>query len=300
MPAPQTQAEVVDVLRINGAASGPTPDLLIEIPHGATRTSDFTGVEARLTSALPAGLVDFFHVNTDAGAPELAVALAHRFVTLDPSKSVAILRCRIPRTFIDCNRRIDANPEEFKAGKVTPGLMPWVTADADRALLLSRYHAYVKAVDDAVAEVMPKGGAMLLLHTYAPRSVGVEVDLDIVKSLRAAYTPEKEPTWPLRPEVDVIHKTVEGQSLAPAPVVAALKASLAKANVTLADGESYPMHPSTLAHGHVTRWPGRVLCVEVRRDLLADPWDPFVQQRIGDEKCAALAAPFAEAVRAWW
>lgn len=300
MPAPQTQEGVIDVVRINGAASGPVPDVLIEVPHGATRTTDFTSVEAALTSRLPEGLVDFFHVNTDSGAPELAVALAHRFVSLEPTRSVAILRCRVPRTFIDCNRRIDAKPDEFKAGKVTPGLMPWVTSDADRALLLSRYQAYVQAVDDAVAEVMPKGGAMLLLHTYAPRSVGVEVDLDIVKSLRAAYTPEKEPTWPLRPEVDVIHKTVEGQSLAPPKVVERLKAALAAVKVPLADGESYPMHPSTLAHGHVLRWPGRVLCVEVRRDLLAAPWEPFAQQRISDEKCATLAGPFAEAVRAWF
>lgn len=300
MPAPQSQPGVVDVLRINGVNAGATPDLLIEIPHGATRTADFDAVEQVLTSPLPKDLRDFFHVNTDAGAPELAVALAHRFVTLEPSRSVAILRCRIPRTFIDCNRRIDADPAEFKAGKVTPGLMPWVTTDEDRELLLARSRAYVRAVDDAVAEVMPRGGAMLLLHTYAPRSVGVEVDLDIVTSLRAAYAPDKEPTWPLRPEVDVIHKTLEGVSLAPAPVVATLKTALAAVNVSLADGESYPMHPSTLAHGHVTRWPGRVLCVEVRRDLLATPWTPFAQMRIGDAECARLAGPFAEAVRAWW
>lgn len=300
MPAPQTTPHVIDVLRINGTQSKPTPDLIIEIPHGATRTADFTAVEEALTSPLPSKLSDFFHVNTDAGAPELAVALAHRFVTMDPTKSVAILRCRIPRTFIDCNRRIDADPSEFKAGKVTPGLMPWVTTDADRELLLGRYRQYVKAVDDAVAEVMPKGGAMLLLHTYAPRSVGVEVDLNIVTSLHDAYTPEKEPTWPLRPEVDVIHKTVEGQSLAPVKVVETLKQGLGGVNVQLADGESYPMHPSTLAFAHVTKWAGRVLCVEVRRDLLADPWTPFAQMAIGDEKCARLAGPFAEAVRAWW
>jgi hypothetical protein len=300
MPAPQSSSNVFDVLRINGVSAGATPDLIIEIPHGATRTADFDAVKDVLTSPLPEGLSDFFHVNTDAGAPELAVALAHRFVKLDPTKSVAILRCRIPRTFIDCNRRIDANPAEFKEGKVTPGLMPWVSTEADRELLLSRYRAYVQAVDDAVAEVMPKGGAMLLLHTYAPRSVGVEVDLDIVKSLRAAYTPEKEPTWPLRPEVDVIHKTLEDVSLAPVKVVSTLKTALGAIGVPLADGESYPMHPSTLAHGHVTKWPGRVLCVEVRRDLLAAPWTPFAEMRISDAECAKLAGPFAEAAREWW
>lgn len=295
----QSLPEVVDVEYVHGARSQAGADLLIEIPHGATRTSDFTAVEARLRSQLPAQLSDFFHVNTDAGAPELAQALARRFVQLDPTRNVLILRCRIPRTFIDCNRRIDAKPEEFKAGKVTPGLMPWVTAEADRALLLDRYRAYVETVDAAVAEVMPRG-AMLLLHTYAPRSVGVEVDLDIVKSLHAAYQPETERTWPLRPEVDVIGKTVEGTSLAPAPVVASLRAALTAASLSLAEGDSYPMHPSTLAHGHVTRWPGRVLCVEVRRDLLADPWTPFAEMRIGQAQCERLAGPFATAMQAFW
>jgi hypothetical protein len=111
MPAPQSITNVIDVFRINGAASSATPDLLIEIPHGATRTSDFDAVAQAMTSPLPSQLSDFFHVNTDAGAPELAVALAHRLTQLDPTKSVAILRCRVPRTFIDCNRRIDADPD---------------------------------------------------------------------------------------------------------------------------------------------------------------------------------------------
>ena len=300
MPAPTSIPHVVDVLTFRGAQAGPTPDLLIEIPHGATRTADFDDVAQWLSSPLPEGLVDFFHVNTDAGAPELGVAIAHRLTKEDPTKSVAILRCRIPRTFIDCNRRIDARPEEFKAGKVTPGLMPWVTTDDDRALLLQRSRAYMNAVDDAASLVMPKGGAMLLLHTYAPRTVGVEVNLDIVKSLHAAYRPETESTWPLRPEVDVIGTTVEGQSLAPAPVVDRLKTSLAALGLGLANGESYPLHPSTLAHGHVVKWPGRVLCVEVRRDLLAAPWTPFAQMAISDDACARFAGPFVEAMRAFW
>ncbi|MDX2012121.1 MAG: N-formylglutamate amidohydrolase [Myxococcaceae bacterium] len=300
MPAPTSIPHVVDVLTFRGPQAGPTPNLLIEIPHGATRTADFDDVAQRLTSPLPEGLVDFFHVNTDAGAPELGVALAHRLIKDDPSKSVALLRCRVPRTFIDCNRRVDASPEDFKAGKVTPGLMPWVTSEDDRALLLQRYRAYVNAVDEAAALVMANGGAMLLLHTYAPRSVGVEVDLDIVKSLHAAYAPEKASTWPLRPEVDVIGTTVEGQSLAPGEVVKKLQSSLGALGLTLANGESYPLHPSTLAHGHAVKWPGRTLCVEVRRDLLADPWSPFQQQRISDEACGRLAGAFAEALHAFW
>lgn len=297
MALPQSIPGVVDVEFI-GDTTRP-PGVIIEIPHGATRTADFREVEQRLSSPLPKDLSDFFHVNTDAGAPELGVALAHELVKRASKRLVVLLRCRIPRTFIDCNRRIDAAPAEFKAGKVTPGLMPWITTEADRELLLGRYRQYVHAVDEATSATMP-AGAMLLLHTYAPRTVGVEVDLNIVTSLHAAYSSEKEPTWPMRPEVDVIGTTVEGESLAPKPVVETLERSLRALGVPMAHGESYPMHPSTLAHGHVTRWPGRVLCVEVRRDLLADPWTPFAEMRISPEKCARLAAPFADAVERWW
>ena len=146
---------VVDAIIVRGSQTPAhaTPDLLIEIPHGATRTADFTALEAQLRSPLPGALVDFFHVNTDAGAPELAEAVARRFVTVDPQRTVAILRCRVPRTFIDCNRAIDADPEDFRAGKVTPGLMPWITAPEDRALLRGLYDLYVGAVRAAADAV---------------------------------------------------------------------------------------------------------------------------------------------------
>lgn len=300
-PVGPSVADVVDVDVVRGdrARADAAPDLLIEVPHGATRTADFAAVESRLQSPLPAGLVDFFHVNTDAGAPELARAVAGRFVALEPGRSVTILRCRVPRTFMDCNRRIDASPEDFKAGRVTPGLMPWITAPDDRALLRGRYDAYLAAVRAAVAATMP-AGAMLMLHTYAPRTVDVEVDADIATSLRRAYEPAVEPTWPLRPEVDLIGRGLDGTSYLPAPVVDALRSGMAALGVTVADGETYPLHPSTLAWDHATAWPGRTLCMEVRRDLVADPFDPFTEMRIGEEKVARLAAPLAEALRRWW
>lgn len=298
---PSSIPDVLDVEVVRGAIApaGAAPDLLIEVPHGATCTADFTRVEALLQSPLPHALADFFHVNTDAGAPELALAVAQRFVALEPARTVAILRCRVPRTFIDCNRRIDASPEDFKAGKVTPGLMPWITAPEDRALLLARYGAYVSAVRAAVAATLP-AGAMLMLHTYAPRSVDVEVDADIVTNLRRAYEPAIEPTWPLRPEIDLIGRGLDGTSYLPSAVVDALKTAMSAVGVTVADGETYPMHPSTLAWDHATAWPGRTLCMEVRRDLVADPFDPFTEMCIGEAKVARLAAPLAEALRRWW
>lgn len=295
----QSIPNILDVHRVDGegAERGAPPDLVIEIPHGATRTADFTALAGQLVSRLPADLVDFFHVNTDAGAPELAEAAAAAFVAAEPTRSVAILRCRIPRTFIDCNRQIDAAPEDFKAGKVTPGLMPWITAPEDRALLRARYDSYLAAVRAATAQLRADG-ALLLLHSYAPRTVDVEVDMEIVASLRRAYQdPER---WPLRPALDVIARTPDGASHAPPAVVDALRAALAADGIEVADSATYPLHPSTMAWAHATARPGRALCLEVRRDLLADPFEPFRQMRIGPGKVARLAAPLAAALRRWW
>lgn len=293
-------AGIVDVEIIAGAqARSAAFDLVIEIPHGATRTEDYTALAAQLTSPLPADLVDFFHVNTDAGAPELGVATARMLVTADPTRTVAILRCRIPRTFIDCNRQIDASADDFKAGKVSPGLMPWITSPEDRALLRGAYDRYVAAVGQAAAR-LAADGAMLLLHSYAPRDVPVEVDLQIVDSLRAAYLPAVEPTWPLRPELDVISLALDGTSHAPPGVVAALGPALASADLALGDGATYPLHPSTMAWTHVMAYPGRTLCLEVRRDLLADPFEPFAQMRISAAKVDRIAVPLADALRRWW
>ncbi|HUS32347.1 MAG TPA: N-formylglutamate amidohydrolase [Kofleriaceae bacterium] len=288
----------VDVIRGARAAQGAPLDVVIEIPHGATRTEDFNALAARVTSPLPDGLVDFFHVNTDAGAPELAVATARRFVELEPARSVAILRCRIPRTFIDCNRRVDASAEDFKAGKVSPGLMPWITDPEDRVMLRAAYDRYVAAVKQATGQ-LATDGAMVLLHSYAPREVDVQVDAKIVESLRAAYRPEKVESWPLRPELDVIGKGLDGTSYAPAAVVEALKAALA-GELAVADGATYPLHSSTMAWDHVMARPGRTLCLEVRRDLLADPFEPFAQMRISEAKVERIAVPLATALRRWW
>lgn len=291
---------VLDVTIHRGAAAPAAappdllPDLLIEVPHGATRTAHFTELAARLTSPLPADLVDFFHVNTDVGAPELADAVARRLVALEPARTAAVLRCLVPRTLIDCNRRMDASAEELREGRVTPGLMPWIVTEHDRALLAGLYDAYQAAVEAAAEQVLPRGG-LLLLHTYAPRSVDVAVDEHVVASLHAAYADPGQ--WPLRPEVDLIGRTVEGASLAPEPAASTLRAELAAVGVTAEDGVTYPLHPSTIAWQHATRWPGRVLCAEVRRDLLATPFLPFAEMRIGAAAVERLAGPFAAAAR---
>ena len=300
-PAFDSQPGVVDIHELRGLGADPEagPDLLIEIPHGATETSDFERLAAQLTSPLPAGLVDFFHVNTDVGAPELALAVAQRFVLEHPTRVVVIVRCRIPRTLIDCNRRVDAAPEDFKAGKVTPGLMPWITTDDDRALLGSLYRRYLEAVAATSARIGP-AGALVQLHSYAPRTLDVDVDLNIVESLHRAYEPKVVETWPLRPTLDVISKMPDGSNLAPALVVETLREGVADLGLQVGESATYPMHPSTLAYAHVIARPGRALCLEVRRDLLADPFDPFVAMHISRTKVARLAGPIANALGRWW
>lgn len=296
---------ILDVTVVRGAhaAPGAPPDLVIEVPHGATATADFTAAAAPLTSRLPSDLVAFFHVNTDAGAPELATAIAHRVVDDDPARSVVVVRCRIPRTFIDCNRRIDVIPGApagtTATGKLTPGLMPWITTGEDRAHLVAAHQRYVACVHQATAE-LAGDGAVLLLHSYAPRTVDVEVDLDIVASLRRAYHPDRVASWPLRPEVDVIGRAPDGTDHAPAGVVAALRAELAALGIPVADSATYPLHHGTLAWDHVAARPGRVLCVEVRRDLLAEPFEPFAEMQISPAKVDRLAGPLARAVARWW
>lgn len=275
------------------------PILAIEVPHGATRTRDYADLAARLRSPLPDGLVDFFYVNTDTGAPELAPALAERVVAAHPGRSVVFLRCRIPRTFIDCNRRIDASAADFKAGGVAPGLMPWIVDPDDIALLRDRYDRYVAATR-AAFEALPADGAVLLLHSYAPRTVGVEVDLNIVASLHAAYAPGVVETWPLRPELDVIALGPDGTVHAPPAVVMALRDELGAAGMALGDSHAYSLHPSTMGYEHVTRRPGRGLCLEVRRDLFVERFEPFVEAAISPAKVTALADPIARALLRWW
>jgi hypothetical protein len=83
-------------------------------------------------------------------------------------------------------------------------------------------------------------------------------------------------------------------------VVDALRGELAGLGIAVADSATYPLHPSTLAWDHVMARPGRALCVEVRRDLLADPFEPFVELRIAGAKVERLAAPLARALGRWW
>ena len=308
MPAPmppplRSIPRVCDVTRVRGARApaDAVPDVLLEVPHGATKAEHFASLRADLVGSYPDDLRDFFFVNTDVGAPEVAERLAARLVADDPTRTALVVRCRLPRTFVDCNRVIapDAVGAPSGAGAMTPGLMPWVTHPADRTLLLERYAAYRALVTNAVETVMGARGLALFVHTYAPRSVDVAVDEHVVASLREAYRPEVVDRWPLRPEVDLITRDPDGRRLADEGLVAALHAAFAAAGVGSTEDHAYTLQPSTMAAVHAARFPGRTLCFEMRRDLLVAEFTPFAEMGVDPAAAERMAGILAGPVGAW-
>lgn len=296
----QSIPEVCEVTVVRGArvSQQAEPVLLVEVPHGATRAAHYDQLRRQLQGDYPDDLRDFFFVNTDVGAPEVALALAGEFVAAQPGSCAVVVRCLVPRTFVDCNRVIaaDATPSASAAGEVTPGLHAYVRDPRDRALLLARYAAYRQLVTAAFAAVCGQGGHGLMLHSYAPRSIDVPVDEHIVRHLRAAYAPERIGGWQLRAEVDLITRDPDGRMLASPELSAAARQRLAAAGYAVAEGNAYALHPVTLAHEFAVRHPGATLCLELRRDLLVPEFTPFAEMVPDPARVERAAAALAAAV----
>ncbi len=291
---------VCDVVVVRGkkAPANLPPDVLLEVPHGATSTDDFRSLRAELVGRYPDGLEDFFHVNTDVGAPEVAARAAALLPDLDPRRAAVVVTSRIPRTFVDCNRLIDAGTaaRPSATGDVTPGLMPWMTDRADRQLVLDRYTRYRELVSLWTELVLDRGGVAIQVHSYAPRDIDVPVDMKIVDTLHAAYAADALPRWPLRPEIDLIVVDPDRRRLAAPRLAQELRAGYEAAGIGVAEGEAYTLHPQTVAGQVAARYPGRTLCYEMRRDLLVDEFIPFQAKRISPEKVERHAAILAGAI----
>ncbi len=65
--------------------------------------------------------------------------------------------------------------------------------------------------------------------------------------------------------------------------------------IQAAENATYRLHAATMGYRYSALYPGRVLCMEVRRDLLADPFDPFAEMKIGASKVARIARVIAAA-----
>lgn len=291
---------VCETTLVRGARSDGRPALLLEVPHGATRASDFAALRAELRGDYPGDLEAFFCVNTDVGAPEVAQRVAELVVAADATRACVVVRCLIPRTFVDCNRDIDPTTlaRATKAGEMTAGLHAWVREPRDRTLLLERYGAYRALVTRAYDEVCGAGGRALMVHSYAPRSVDVAIDDRVVESLRAAYAPDRVGTWPLRASVDLIVDTPEGERLADAELAAAARREYSAAGFDVVENGAYALHPVSLAHVFARAHPGRTLCLELRRDLLVREFRPFEEMHADPARIERVARPLARAVLA--
>jgi len=295
IPSSVTSVGHVEVLRGPGSAPGDAPTLLVEVPHGADRAIDYALLERQLHGPLPPGLADFFFVNTDVGAWALGREIAAQVIAARPHTVALLVRCLVPRTFVDCNRDLDASGTgALDQGGVTPGIPPYVRNPADHALLRQLHARYISLTDDAYEVVMGAGGLAVVPHTYAPRSVGIaQVDDRIVEELHRVYAPDLVETWPLRPEVDLITRTPEGERRCPPGAVAALLPAFEAVGIAAEEGDTYTLHPVTRAATLSDRYPGRLLCFEARRDLVVKAWTPFAEMHPDPEQVSRMARPVA-------
>ncbi len=307
----------VEVEVAPGGRRDTPPEVLIEVPHGATRQHHFAATRRRLAGQFPADLEQFFHVNTDVGSIECARYVARMVTspgdyseleelldapgdTRQPAvASVLVLRGLVARTFIDCNRVIAGGASSSLQEGLTPGLPAYVSRAQDVRTLKSMHADYQRAATRAYEAVCGAGGTALILHTYAPRSIHVDgVDEGIVAALRRAYDPATYGSWDRRPDVDVISETVDGRRLAPEALVEALRDRYARIGIEIGENATYRLDESTMGYAHSARYPGRVLCIEISRGLLADPFTPFVEMSISDRQARRMAAPIAAALLA--
>ena len=296
MHVPSSIPGVADV-ELVGADDRPAA-LLVEVPHGADR-ADYEALRARLSGPLPADLHEFFSVNTDVGAWDVGRRVAERVVAADPDRAAIVVRCRIPRTFIDTNRIEDAKEGDLASGGMTASVPAYLRDDGDRALLLDLHRRYVALVEQAHAALVPRG-FLLLPHTYGPRTLGVDkVDDDIVTRLRWAHEPDRVETWPLRAEVDLITRSQDGSVAVGEEIVAEVTAGFRAIGVEVAENATYHLHPSTLAHRWAERMAGRVFCLEMRRDLLVRDWTWNDDNQVVPASIDRFAAPIADAIDVW-
>ena len=280
---------------------GPDPGLLIEVPHGATEDAHFLALRAQMNSTFPDDLIEFFRVNTDFGAPELARATAAAVAAGGggggggrAGRTTIVVRGIVPRTLVDLNRALDSP----NGGGMTPGLPPYVRRPEDHAKLAELWRAYQRTTAEAYDAVCGRGGIALALHTYAPRSVGIDsIGDDIVVQLRRAYEPATFETWPLRPPADLILPADgDGDGVTVhRGLVSALARRLTECGLETTESATYRLLPATIAHLHAAEYPGATACLEVRRDLVGDPWNPFVPSALDRRAIARIARAVADA-----
>jgi hypothetical protein len=290
---------VADVELLVGAeaTAATPPSLLVEVPHGADERRHYDALRARLVGKLPDELHCFFHINTDVGAFAIGRQTALDVLAAEPARTALVVRSLIPRTFVDCNRPADYGGGNLKAGGLTAGIPAYVRDEADLVLLRDLHHQYVELARRAFAAVGDRGGFALVPHTYGPRSMGISgVGDDIVEQLKKATAPGTWESWPERAPVDLLTRDGAGRELSPPGLEARLLVDFTAAGLLAHANNTYYVHESSLAWTWATTWPGRLLALEVRRDLLVQEFLPFDETLAIPAKVAPVARVLAAAL----
>lgn len=296
MKLPSSVDGVVEISHF--ASAGSRKWLFIEVPHGATRKSDYDAVATKLKSTLPDQLEHFFFVNTDIGAPEGAAWLGKNLSA--QGINVVVARCLIPRTFIDSNRVIAPAQDGKVVDGLTPAVPGYIDSKEDAQWLTAQHSKYHQAVHAAYQEICRGAdGLALQLHSYSPRSVSIEkTDGGIVKALHAAYVPEVYAKWPERPPIDIISALSDGSFRAAPRLVEALLAEYAKAGIAAKENGTYHLHTIAMGYEYARAYPQQVICVELNRGLVADPFVPFGVSPISEAKVEKMVAPIGRVLAA--
>jgi hypothetical protein len=325
----QSIPDVCDVWTVAGpeADADAPPQVLLEMPHGATRMRDLATAKT-WTREYPEERYDkFFLANTDQGSAEYGARLAARLC--DPAGAralglpaaaalraakmkVLLVRALLPRTIVDVNR-VWAPTLDFASANLTGVIGPFIREPADVAGIKARYDAYQGVVEGAYAAVCGAGGWGFNLHTYAPVSVSMVPGESIVETLERAYLPEnleliaRLPELPApdelsffqknprRPEAQLITATPEGVYLGDAALAGALLKEYAAMGVAAAENVPFDLHPATTSAAICARYPGRVTVIELSRARLAERFDPFVEMTISAAKVEAMTTPIVRA-----
>ena len=94
----------------------------------------------------------------------------------------------------------------------------------------------------------------------------------------------------------MIHADGDGVSYAPPGCIAALHEGYATLGVPMAENQTYQLHPSTMGMVWAQRFEGRVLSLEVRRDLLVERWTPFAEMEVSASAADRFAQPVVTAL----
>lgn len=298
VPSIESIPEVADVERILGKDCDPSapPALLVEVPHGADRRAHYEALRRRLVGDLPADLHIFFHANTDVGAYDYGRRVAELVVAALPGRSALVIRCLVPRTFIDTNRLENA-PENLAKAGLTAGVAPYVRHPHDLKLLLNLHRSYVRLTEQAYPLVCDHGGFALSPHTYGPRTMNIaKIDDTIVDQLRRAHQSDIWATWPERAPIDLITRDPAGVRRAPDGMVDELLAAYRALGFEATESATYALHPEAQGSRWAQRYPDRFLCLEVRRDLLVEVYAPFEEMRVRADAVERIAWPLAAAI----